>query len=593
MKKVRNKWLQSFQAIKIIFDYEPRYFFYVIPEILLSGMLPLLLVYFPKLIIDAIINQPTYIDVIKVILIYGSLLFIMNGLKITLSNRSSLYANHFSKKLQMAIGKTTMAMDLSAIESSSHRDVVQLSNQVTSLTEAIRLLQMMVSQTLAVFGLVILITQLEFLFVIFVLMTLLLKIGVTLSKNKYNKKMRMAYANNDRQGNYLTNVAYSNRGGAKEIRVNQLQNWYMNKIKHYRNQMVGWQYKDFFRHFIFQCLTALAIGLQSYFVLRMLAHYYVTGMVTIADVTMYFSSVISLTTLLTTITDLIGQYNRQLLHLHDFNQLRSWIEKPKPNDAKETIPKQLNKNPTMEIEFRNISFRYPNTNNWVLEDVTLRMKANEKLVLVGPNGAGKTTFVKLLCKFYQPTKGTITLNGQNIWDIPNAEYYQLISAVFQDFANFSFTLKENITLNPLSTDDERLTAVEQAGLKHVIESLPKGLNSSLTRIFDPEGIELSGGQAQRLALARALYKDTPLIILDEPTANLDPKAENALYHHLFQVAQDKLTLFISHRLAASTFADHIAVFDGGKLVEYGSHDELIKNNGLYKEMYENQSQSYV
>jgi ABC-type multidrug transport system fused ATPase/permease subunit len=176
----------------------------------------------------------------------------------------------------------------------------------------------------------------------------------------------------------------------------------------------------------------------------------------------------------------------------------------------------------IEFIFKDISFTYPNTDKQILDNVNIKISDKEKLVIVGMNGAGKSTFIKLLCKFYRPTSGIITLNGVDIWDISNDEYYKIISAVFQDFANLSFTFKENIFMNEDGDMEKIAEIINGVGLKERIDELPKGCDTYLTKSFDNDGIEFSGGQAQKIAIARAIYKDTPVLILDEPTANLDP-----------------------------------------------------------------------
>lgn len=209
------------------------------------------------------------------------------------------------------------------------------------------------------------------------------------------------------------------------------------------------------------------------------------------------------------------------------------------------------------------------------------------------NGAGKSTFIKLLCKFYRPISGKITLNGIDIWDIPNVEYYKIISAVFQDFANFSFTLKENISMCENGDLYKISEILNRIGLKEHAEGLSNKYDTYLSKSFDSDGVEFSGGQAQKIAIARAVYKDAYVLILDEPTKSLDPKAESEIYTDFFNIAKDKTTIFISHRLAASTISDNIAVFADGRIIEYGSHDDLINKDGVYAEMYRKQSRQYV
>lgn len=212
---------------------------------------------------------------------------------------------------------------------------------------------------------------------------------------------------------------------------------------------------------------------------------------------------------------------------------------------------------------------------------------------MGASGAGKSTFVKLLCRFYHPTEGRITVGGVDIWEISGEAYAKVISAVFQDYVNFSFTLGENVTMCGSAPEDKTWFALTQAGLSERVRSLPKGLHTFLTRKFDRQGIELSGGEGQKLAIARALYKNTPIVILDEPTASLDPKAENEIYETFFRAAENRTSVFISHRLAASTKADRIAVFLEGRIKEYGTHGQLMEKGGLYADMFRKQGQAYA
>ena len=293
---------------------------------------------------------------------------------------------------------------------------------------------------------------------------------------------------------------------------------------------------------------------------------------------------------LSSVSDKIGRYNRQALDIAEYNKLLTAV---KENYSEESSDESVPASEETEIVFHDVSFAYPNTDKTVLEHISITISDREKLVIVGENGSGKSTFIKLLCKFYRPTAGKITLNGVDIWDIPNDSYFQTISAVFQDFKNFSFTVRENITMSESGDDKAVDKAVETTGLTECVEKLPNGLDTYLTRQFDTDGTELSGGQAQKLAIARAMYKGSPILVLDEPTANLDPKAESEIYMDLFSAAKDKTTIFISHRLAASSVADKIAVFCEGKIIEYGTHDSLMAQNGRYSEMYRKQSREYI
>ncbi len=246
------------------------------------------------------------------------------------------------------------------------------------------------------------------------------------------------------------------------------------------------------------------------------------------------------------------------------------------------------------IEFKDVSFTYPNTSVQILKHVSIKLKTGDKLSVVGLNGAGKTTFIKLLCRLYDVDEGEILFDGVNIKDYDYDEYMKLFSVVFQDFRLLAFTVKDNILLGKEDESGRVEALLEQVGLKNKVDGLPKGADTTMFRFFDKDGVELSGGEQQKLALARALYKDAPVVILDEPTAALDPIAEYEIYRQFNDIVGGKTAVYISHRLSSCKFCDKIAVFSGGTIAEYGTHDELVKKkNGIYAEMFHAQAQYYV
>ena len=250
------------------------------------------------------------------------------------------------------------------------------------------------------------------------------------------------------------------------------------------------------------------------------------------------------------------------------------------------------------IEFRNVSFSYPGSDKKVLDGVNLRVDRGERLSLVGLNGAGKTTLIKLLCRLYDPDEGQILLDGTDIREYDPVQYHAQFAPVFQDFSLFAFSLAENICLKAekdiTDADRERiLSLVERTGLSDMVDHLPNGIDTNLFHFFDKQGVDPSGGEKQKIALARALYKDGSVIILDEPTAALDPIAEYEIYKSFNDLIEDKTAFYISHRLSSCRFCDHIAVFSEGKVAEYGTHDDLVaKEGGLYAAMFEAQAQYY-
>lgn len=247
-----------------------------------------------------------------------------------------------------------------------------------------------------------------------------------------------------------------------------------------------------------------------------------------------------------------------------------------------------------EIEFRDVSFKYPGTESFALRHVSLKFCIGERMAIVGQNGSGKTTFIKLLCRLYDPTEGQILLNGIDIRKYDYDEYISVFAMVFQDFKLFSFPLGQNVA-SGMKYDEARVKmCLEKAGFTNRLEKMPNGLETCLYKDFEENGVEISGGEAQKIALARALYKDAPFIILDEPTAALDPIAEFEIYSKFNEIVENKTAIYISHRLSSCRFCNDIAVFDQGQIVQRGNHDRLIGDeNGKYYELWTAQAQYYA
>ena len=245
------------------------------------------------------------------------------------------------------------------------------------------------------------------------------------------------------------------------------------------------------------------------------------------------------------------------------------------------------------IEFKNVSFTYPNTDVMVLNHVNVTLTPGEHLSVVGLNGAGKTTFIKLLSRLYDPTEGEILLDGVNIKEYDYEEYMNLFAPVFQDFKLFAFSIKENITMDEKIENKEVEPYLSKVGLSEKLSTLSQGMDTMLFKQFEEDGIVPSGGEQQKLAIARALYKNSPVVILDEPTAALDPVAEYEIYRQFNDLVGGKTAIYISHRLSSCKFCDRIAVFSEGTIKEYGTHDELVRlENGIYAEMFAAQAQDY-
>lgn len=338
------------------------------------------------------------------------------------------------------------------------------------------------------------------------------------------------------------------------------------------------------------CIGSVVNFLKNLCIYGYLGYKLVIGAITLGDFTLLSGSANTLKDSLQGILNQIQDLQKKLKFMGEYVK---YIEM---EDTTQTGTREVESEGLPTIEFKNVSFKYPNTDEYVLKNVSIVIPAGQHLSVVGLNGAGKTTFIKLLCRLYDVEEGEILLNGINIMKYDYDSYMKELSVVFQDFKLFALSIKENIKLGDSEKESE--AEIEKvsglAGLSELINSLPKGIDTQVYKNFDMEGIEPSGGESQKMAIARALYKDAPIVILDEPTAALDPVAEYEVYSHFNDLVGGKTAIYISHRLSSCKFSDKIAVFSDKTIKEYGTHDELVgKGGGIYATMFTTQAQYYM
>lgn len=299
----------------------------------------------------------------------------------------------------------------------------------------------------------------------------------------------------------------------------------------------------------------------------------------------------SISQCITGVTEMMDSFARQRANREALEAYFSFRDLPEQKHEGTDLPE--NTETGYEIRFDNVSFQYPGNSEFVLKNVNLTVKDGKKLAIVGKNGSGKTTFIKLLCRLYRPTDGQILLNGKDIWNYDYEAYLKLLAVVFQDYSLFAFPLGQNVAAALVYDQQHAREVLEQAGMKERLERMRKGLESCIYKDFDESGVEISGGEAQKIALARALYRNAPIVILDEPTAALDPRAEYEILYRFRQIVQKKTAIFISHRMAICRLCDEIAVFDQGRIVQYGNHESLMRETGKeYYELWNTQAQYY-
>lgn len=378
------------------------------------------------------------------------------------------------------------------------------------------------------------------------------------------------------------------RNYAKEIRLFDLSDLL---TKLYKNNMDE-SNSNTMQYFTEQCkpmtLESMLEFIQQTLVYTYLVVRVVSKSLLIGSFTIYIAYYSKFRSTLNGFLSSFMEISRASLNIDELNEFMSI-----PLLQIESGQKDIDVSEPFEFEFKNVSFMYPGTDSYAIKDLNIRISSNEKLCIVGENGAGKSTFIKLLMRLYDPTEGEILFNGINVKDFDYKKYLKLFSPVFQDFVKFFLSLGINITLSDC-VDKRRLnTVTKKSGLISLVNKLPKGYDTQIGKWIDPEGIEPSGGEAQRIAIARALYHGGQVFILDEPTAALDPNAEYEIYTQFHNMIQGKTAIIITHRLSAVQLADKVAVFDNGYLSEYGTHKELYAKGGKYKEMFDKQSSFYV
>lgn len=322
----------------------------------------------------------------------------------------------------------------------------------------------------------------------------------------------------------------------------------------------------------------LFTGLRSYI-----------GMITIGNTVTYAGGMVQFSNAIEGFANAMGHVKSVAMYAADYREFISLDKKKYPG----TIPLEKRRDNRFLVEFEHVSFKYPGSDTYVIKDLNLSFVIGEKMAIIGKNGSGKTTFIKLLCRLYDVTEGCIKVNGIDIRKYDYKEYCNLFAVVFQDFHIFSLPLGENIAASSQVDEERAYDALTRAGLGERLAGLSQGLAVYVGKEFDDNGVSFSGGEKQKMAIARAIYKDAPFVIMDEPTAALDPISECEVYAGFDKMVGNKTALYISHRLASCRFCEDILVFDQGQVVQRGNHDTLIREEGLYRDLWNAQAQYYA
>lgn len=396
------------------------------------------------------------------------------------------------------------------------------------------------------------------------------------------KKRRLRYVDN-----MTTNFAYG-----KEIRLFHISEWLLKKQKEEHEVANGLICKSHNLWFRANVINQVISITQQLILYGWLVYGVINGTMNIAMFILYIQVIPVFTSALSGLLDDVAETRKLSSEVTDYRYFLSLKDTDEQNEGELKLSEFVKDK--VEFRFENVSFKYAGQEDYALKDVNLVINAGKRLAIVGLNGAGKSTFVKLLMRLYEPTEGTIYLNDINIRRFNKNEYFHLFAPIFQNIELYAFSLMENITMK-MAEDSNRQNVekcLRQAGLWKKITELPNGIDSQILKVIYDDGIDLSGGEKQKLAIARALYKKSMVLILDEPTAALDAYSESELYNSFDSLVGEKTAVYISHRLASTRFCDEIAVFSQGHIIEFGTHEELMRQGKKYFELYQVQSKYY-
>lgn len=423
-----------------------------------------------------------------------------------------------------------------------------------------------------------------------ILVSLVLNIGVTIfirrSVHNYQYKKKEEIAHAERRKSYYYKTTHDFSYG-KDIRLYQLKD---RILKNYDKEIK--KYIDIHKliknkELVLGIASLITLILSDALTYGILILKTLNGM-SIADFTMYLTAVAGLSIMLKNVAEQVAFVINEGQYVYDYF---NFIEKDmgEKGGNREAITED-----TLEVEFDNVSFCYPGTDKYIFKNLNFKIHKGERLAIVGINGAGKSTLVKLMVGLFDVTEGEIRINGIPISEFDKKQLFSMFAVVFQDVNILAFTVKENVACISDDIEEQRVVdALQRVGLREKIENLPKGMDQMMLKIIEEDGIELSGGESQKLSIARALYKSGNMVIMDEPTAALDALAEAEIYENFSELVKGKTSVYISHRLASTKFCDHIALFDGDGLKEYGSHEELMKLQGEYYRMFSVQGKYYT
>ncbi|MEY8417438.1 ATP-binding cassette, subfamily C [Tissierella praeacuta DSM 18095] len=603
-KNYKNNIKNNFYFFKYVFEFSKSY---VISQGIISiieGLIPLIYIIIPKLIIDGLINRKNFSEIVNYILIYILIQLTASLITAILTEKyvnlnGHLYAMHFL----LIINKKVVSLDMAQLDLPETHQKLALAqdiiykgigiNLINSLFHSLSSIVLIISTTIIIIS-----ADINLIFVIILFSFFSVYLNLKSENWKISQRDENIYLT--RILNYYIRIM-GESSSAKEMKMFGFVDWIMNKYLTTLSFLRIRLKKLYNTSMNIKIVSIIGENLKSNGIYLYLAWKTFIGNITVGQFSQYFTATSQLSSAILNFVGFITQLNingKYIESFREFMELESDIKRNNDillkNGEIKTIESVLKGN-DLTIRLENVYFAYPGTDKYVLENINYVFEYGKVYVIVGENGAGKSTLINLISGLYEPTSGTIYLNNIPINQIDYMDYRNIFSIVFQDFKYFSFTIAENVALNKSNDSNEfKISSyLQEVGLGGKIKTLPKGIHTNLDKIFYEDGVILSGGENQKLALARALFRETPVIMLDEPSSALDPISEDDLLSKFKNLAADKLVIYISHRMTCASTADQIIFIKNKTIFEQGSHRELIDKNGDYAKYYQTQAKYYV
>lgn len=577
-------------SVRTIWEVKRRYFFYLYIEIVVCAIIPFIDILGIKWFINEIISSERSINnlvAVAAFIVIGK--FLSNSLTKFSRDKKNICIDKIDRKVKTNINDVSMHIKFEDTEDPVVLDQLKLamkSYEQVGIRAIGEFIFSVISGIIILIGVAYIIINCSLILFVVIICDFILSAKINEKiVNIYYKYFPLT-TDRERGVDYITNKLPSYQYG-KEIRIYNAIELILKKQKEMTDSIVEIRKEQNCKiRSVSSTWDIIHNGLTGIMYI-ILAYETIKDKITLGD----FSSIASATsTFNTALNSLVGAFVNFNVQTKQMLTVIEYLKRANEQDNGRQNMKDIK---GVTIEFRNVSFKYPRSDEFTLKNINLTIESGERIAIVGENGAGKTTFIKLLCRLYNVTEGEILVNGKSINDYKFEEYVKILSVVFQDFKLLAFSIRENIIGNDNKDMDEVLMDMcETCGVANMVNKTSKKLGTSLYKMFEEDGIVPSGGEAQKLAIVRALYKNAPVVILDEPTATLDPISEHEIYQYFNTLVENRTAIYISHRLSSCKFCDKIVVLVDKCIKEIGSHEELVNANGVYANMYNVQSQYY-